>query len=677
VTTGPRLRPELLEAVEVVPHAWITLADGTRLGARLWLPLDARTRPVPAVLEYLPYRKGEGTATGDHLQMTYLAAHGLAAVRVDMRGTGDSDGILLDEYLAQEQDDAEEVIAWIAAQPWCDGAVGMTGGSWGGFNSLQVAARRPPALRAIMSFFASDDRYADDVHYRGGCVIGMDMLQWATCMLAFNAKPPDPAIVGDGWMERWLDRLERTPPYIEAWLSHQRRDAYWQHGSVCEDYAAITCPVYAVGGWTDGYSDAVPRLLEHLNVPRRGLIGPWGHVDPVSGTPGPPAPIYQEMVRWFRHHLCGDDNGVMDGPTLRVFVQEWTVPAARVATRPGRWLGLASWPDPAISRRTFVLGDGSLGAAIIGRSEHVLRGVQACGLDSGAWCADGHSDDLPPDQRGEDGRSLCFDSRPLPAPLELVGTAEAVLTLASDRPQALVCVRLCEVAPDGASLLVTRGQLNLTHRSSHAEPEPLEPGQRSTVRIPLDAIAYRFAAGSRLRVAVSPTYWPLAWPSPEPVTLTLVADGSSLIELPVREPSAEDVDGALPGEPETPPPLESETLRAGVGRRVVTHDLSQRRSELLFDWDLGGLFRLPGGIESEDTARACYSVIDDDPLSARVECEGSATIARGDWRTRVEATGTMTSTATHFHVTTALDAYLGEARVWARAWSFAFERDNV
>jgi putative CocE/NonD family hydrolase len=672
---APRVRQDL-PPVEVISHTFVELSDGCRLGARIWLPEGARERPVPAVLELLPYRKNEGTAVGDHRQMVYLAAHGIAGIRIDQRGTGDSDGVLEDEYLAQEQDDAVEAIAWIAAQPWCSGAVGMTGGSWGGFNSLQVAARRPPALKAIAAFYASDDRYADDVHYRGGCVLAMDMLQWATCMLAFNAKPPDPANVGGEWRERWLRRLDETPPFIEPWLTHQRRDAYWRHGSVCEDYAAIACPVLAVGGWVDGYTDAVPRLLEHLQVPRRGIIGPWGHVDALDGTPGPNVGMLQELVRWFGHWLRGDENGAMDGPMLRTLVQEWNDPATRLDERPGRWVGVARWPDPECRHSALGLGDGRLGPMDPRPSTHVVRGLQATGLDSGAWCADGHSDDLPPDQRADDGRSLTFDSEPLTGAFEILGTCVAVLELESNRPQALVALRLCEVAPDGRSLLVARGCLNLTHRDSHAEPEPLQPGQRYVMRVPFDAAGHRFQAGSRLRLSVSPTSWPLAWPSPEPVTLTLHCDGTSRLELPTRVPSAEA--SVTFDEPEEPPPLPYETLRGVVGRRVVSHDLHTGRSELAFEWDMGGLFRLDeDGVESEDAATARYSIVEGDPLSARVECEGRAIVGRGDWRTRVEVTGLMTSTAQEFHVTQALDAYEGETRVFARTWSFTFPRDNV
>ena len=218
--------------------------------------------------------------------MGWFAGHGYAGVRVDIRGTGNSGGIIEDEYSEQEQLDGLEVIAWLAAQPWCDGQVGIVGTSWSGFNGLQLAARTPPALRAVVSFYASDDRYADDVHYRGGLVIPMDMAQWANCMLSWNALPPDPRSPAPPGASSGASASSGRPISSSAWLGHQLRDDYWRHGSACEGYAGIRCPVMAVGGWTDGYTDAVLRLLEHLDVPRRGLIGPWGHNDPVHGVPG-------------------------------------------------------------------------------------------------------------------------------------------------------------------------------------------------------------------------------------------------------------------------------------------------------------------------------------------------------------------------------------------------------
>jgi predicted acyl esterase len=611
----------------------------------LWLPDSAE--PVPALLEYLPYRKGDAFAARDNRHHAYFAEHGYAGVRVDLRGSGDSDGLLRDEYLPQEQDDALGVIAWLAQQPWCSGAVGMLGISWGGFNALQVAARRPPALKAIVTMCSTDDRYADDVHYKGGCVLGVDMLQWAATMLTLCAMPPDPAAVGDGWRDTWLARLDGLEPMIAPWLSHQRRDAYWQQGSVCEDYGAIQAAVYAVGGWADGYSNAVPRLVAGLTAPCKGLIGPWAHAFPQDAVPGPSIGFLQECVRWFDHWLKGADNDAMAGPKLRVWLQEPVAPAGHHAERPGRWV---SWGET--ETKTFAL-DGP----------HRHRSPEAAGEDAGAWCPDGGQGDWPPDQRAEDGRALSF-SWPLTERLEILGFPEAELDLEVDRPVALLAVRLCDVAPEGPSLLVTRGLLNLT---------PLEPGRRFTVRIELDAIAQAVPAGHALRLAVSTIYWPWAWPSPEPATLTL--HGGSL-RVPVRAPRHE----ALPdfGPPEQAEPLPQETLKPGVTNRTQTYDLATGTREIRFEWDVGGHRRLiEAGTEMEDTNVTTYRITDGDPLSAEVHVTCMSALGRGDWRTRVETESRMTSTATEFLVSQRADAYAGDERIRSRAWELRFPREGV
>ena len=279
------------------------MLDGCRLAARIWLPENAEQQPVPAILEYIPYRKNDGTALRDSLYHPYFAGHGYAAMRVDMRGSGDSEGVMLDEYLQQELDDAVSVIAWLAQQPWCDGSVGMMGKSWGGFNSLQVAALQPRELKAIITVCSSDDRYADDVHYKGGCVLTTDMLGWSTTMLAWNARPPDPDVLGENWRKSWLERLEQTPLLVRQWLNHPHRDDYWKHGSIREDFSKVQCAVYAVGGWADPYSNAIPRMLSGLTCPRKALIGPWAHEYPQRALPGPQIGFVQECLRWWDYWL--------------------------------------------------------------------------------------------------------------------------------------------------------------------------------------------------------------------------------------------------------------------------------------------------------------------------------------------------------------------------------------
>ena len=662
---------------EVRSGLFITLKDGTRLAARVWLPDDAEANPVPAVLEYLPYRLNDGTAAGDHQQMTWFAGHGYAGIRVDIRGTGESEGICPDEYTPQEQADCLEVIEWIASQPWCTGAVGMMGYSWSGFNCLQVAALQPPALKAIASCYASDDRYADDVHYRGGLVIPMDMVHWSTCMLGWQARPPDPEVVGERWREMWLERLDQ-PPWIEHWLAHQQRDAYWQQGSVSDDYSKITCPVMCVAGWTDGYTDAALRLMEGLSVPRRALIGPWGHNDPVHGAPGPAVGILSELVRWWDRWLKDTENGVDEEPMVVAWMQESVPPAATLEDRPGRWVGEQEWPTEHIQPRTLLLGDRTLTIAAEGREGWLTVGsVQTVGVDGGAWCADARSADLPLDQRGDDARSLSFTSAPLVDAVEILGLPEARLTLRVDRPVAMVSARLCEVRPDGSSLLVSRGQLNLCQRESRVKPSNVPVGEELEVTVTMDSIAHRFHAGSRIRLSVSPCYWPLAWPSPREATLELLYGTGAALVLPVRAPAAADEGMRMPDPPAEPAPLEVETVRAGSpGGRTITHDLGARSTRLEFDWAMGGLQKLPNGMLYEDTSVARYWITDGDPLSARVLVENTAASGRGDWKVDIRAVGEMTSTATHFVVTSTLDVYEGNTRIAARTWTHEFPRDH-
>ena len=674
-----RIVRELPEAVRVVRHAWIPMRDGVRLSARLWLPASSDTAPVPAILEYIPYRKDDHTLPSDDPRHRYWAGHGYASVRVDLRGSGDSEGILMGEYLAEEQDDAEDVLAWLAEQPWCNGRVGMIGISWGGFNGLQVAARRPPQLGCVISLCSTDDRYADDVHYMGGALLGIDMLAWASTMLAYNARPPDPEIVGEErWREMWLRRLHETPPWIEDWVSHQRRDAFWKHGSVCEDYDALRVPVYMVGGWNDAYTNAIPRFLEGYGGQRKGLIGPWSHNYPEAGTPGPAIGFLQETLRWFDHWLRDRETGIMDEPQLRVWLQEWAPPSPRHAQRDGRWVTEPGWPSPNTEVLALPLGERGLGLADTADAALRCYGHESHGADAGNWCPYGAAADEPPDQREEDGRTRCLDSEPLAERLELLGRPTAVLELTADQPLAVVAVRLCDVAPDGSSLLLTRGFLNLTHRDSHEHPEPVPVGERLTVRVELNALGQAIPAGHRLRLSISPGYWPWIWPSPEPVQLLLHTAGESRLELPVRPAIAGEAQPPPFGEPETGAPLPVEaipgTVRAGI---QSWRDVAPGRIEMRVYRDNPAERIVESGIEIEHLMDDMYSIVVGDPLSARAVSRSSTSVARGAWRTRVEATSTMTASGGAFLVTTQVEAYEGETRVFARSTERSIPRDLV
>ena len=347
------------ESVTIRDHVVIRMKDGVELSARIWLPACAHSTPVPAILEYIPYRKRFGSAARDEMTHGYLSGHGYACVRVDIRGSGESEGVLTDEYLPQELADGVAILDWIAAQPWCDGNIGMMGISWGGFNALQVAALRPKPLKAVMAASATDDRYADDVHHMGGCLLG-DNLSWASVMFAYNSMPPDPALVGDKWRRMWFDRLDGSGFWLEQWMRHQRRDAYWRHASICENYADVNVPVMTVSGWADGYTNAVFRMLEKLDVPRKGLVGPWAHTYPHLGSPGPAIDFLQYLKRWWDHWLLGIDTGIMDEPMLTAWMQDSEPPTTSYAERLGRWVSEPSWPSPNVAARRFALREGRL-----------------------------------------------------------------------------------------------------------------------------------------------------------------------------------------------------------------------------------------------------------------------------------------------------------------------------
>ncbi len=671
---APAERPDLTRGVRVIDPAWIELSDGTRLCARVWLPED--DEPVPAVLEYLPYRKDDVTAADDAMHHAYFAACGYAGVRVDIRGSGDSGGVLTDEYSQQEGDDALEVLTWIAAQPWCSGKVGMMGISWGGFNSLQVAARRPPELAAIITACSTDDRYDNDVHYLGGVPLGYYLLPWASVMLAFNARPPDPAIVGDAWRSMWMKRLEGNVDLIELWLRHQRRDDYWRHGSVGESYGDIQVPVLAVSGWADAYVDAVFRLLANLDVPRKGLVGPWGHMWPEIGRPGPEIGFLQECVRWWDEHLKGRDTGIMDEPMLRAWMQEPVAPAADYDERPGRWVAEASWPARAEEPLALVLDAEGLTAAPTGDGELVHTSPQTVGLDAGAWCAYGNPADIPVDQRRDDARSVTFDSAPVAERFELLGQPIVTLRLSADRPRAFVAARLCDVAPDGASTIITRGFLNLCHPDDHEHARDVPVGEPIDVRIEMKSVAYAVPAGHTVRLALSTSYWPWLWPSPAPVALTVHTGGASTLELPVRTPHA--LDDTLPplGPPEIAPRLAVEILDPARPRHEVTEDVVAGTTTFVMSRRFAGARRFPSGLEYRDDDPITFTITGEDPLSMTVECRRRIQVSRGEeWSTRIEVLATMTSDATDYHVSTVCEAFEGDELVHTRTSSASIARD--
>lgn len=668
------------EQVTVRDHVVIRMSDGCELSARIWLPDRAHAQAVPAVLEYIPYRKRFGTAPRDEMTHGYLSGHGYACIRVDIRGSGESEGVLKDEYAPQELQDGVEIIDWIAEQPWCDGNVGMMGISWGGFNALQIAALRPKPLKAIMAASATDDRYADDIHQMGGCLLG-DNLSWASVMFAYNSLPPDPALVGDKWRQMWFDRLEGSGFWLEKWLRHQRRDAYWRHGSICEDYSDIRIPVMTVSGWADGYTNAVFRMLEKLDVPRRGLVGPWAHTYPHLGKPGPAIDFLNELKGWWDHWLKGEENGAMDGPQLLAWMQDSEPPTTIYSERPGRWVGEDSWPSPRIEPRRFALREGRLPdfgeAPPCKPPRQKIQSPISLGLFAGKWCSYAAGPDLAHDQRQEDGGALVFETRKLDAPIEILGAAKLKLAVTVDKPVAMVAARLSDVLPDGSATRFTYGLLNLTHRDSRENPEPMTPGEPETIELMLNHIGQVIPAGHRLRLSISTSYWPLAWPPPEPVFLTLHFEGSEL-EIPVRPPREADAAIGSLGEPHAAPPNPRELLDPENHNWLVHRDLATDTSELEVIDNRGRHRHAHTGLIVGTRAVERYRAHVNDFDSVVGETEWHRSLAREDgWNIRTETRTKMTSDAEQFYLQGDIDAYERGNRVFCRTWRYAIPRDLV
>jgi putative CocE/NonD family hydrolase len=656
------------------------MRDGVRLASRIRLPKDAEAAPVPAILELLPYRQADRMRDRDEPMHAYLAGHGYASVRVDVRGTGDSEGVLLDEYHPREIEDAVEILRWMRAQPWCTGDVGMMGISWGGFNALQVAAKRPEGLRAIVSICASDDRYADDAHYMGGCLLNENLV-WGSSLFTLEALPPDPRVWGERWREMWRERLEGSTLFPERWLRHPHRDAYWKQGSVSQDYDAIDCPVFAVGGWADGYTNAVPRLVSNLRVPRKGLVGPWAHAYPHLASPGPAIGFLQELRRWWDRWLLGIENGIMDEPVYRVYLPEPEAPSRRGPTVPGRWVAEEEWPSPRIQPRSLFLGDGCLLDREAGVTVFMLSSPATTGAASGSWCPFGSPEELPADQRPDDARSLVFDSETLTERIEILGGCELLLRIAADSPGGLIAARIEDVFPDGESLRVTYGLLDLAHRDGAEVPTALVPGKIYDVTLRFKEAAHAFLPGHRLRLAFSTAYWPVAWPSPWRVTLSVHAR-RSVLRLPVRPPRTGDWDLRPFDDPESGPEL----LVTELHRRTTETTVSEN--------DEGGvIYRVAsevteeGGpaltriedtrIEHGHSSVEEFSIADSDPLSAKAEIVHDAIFRRDDWSTRVRTRLRMNADARDFHLEAELEAFEGGRRIHHRQQSISVPRDGV
>jgi len=674
VSMTMKIKTEFPYEVVEHPDMGITMSDGCRLSARVWMPVKAEQEPMPVILEHLPYRKRDGTIVRDQFTHPWFAGHGYVCIRTDIRGNGESEGLMKDEYSQQELADAREIIEWAAGQSWCNGNVGMIGISWGGFNGLQLAYMQPDALKAVVTVCSTVDRYADDIHYKGGCLLG-ENFGWASNMLSYSSRPPDPALVGeDRWLAMWQHRLETVEFDLSTWLRHQHRDDYWKHGSVCEDYSRITAAVLTVGGWHDGYRNTISHLVENLDSPVKGIVGPWIHKYPHYAAPAPAIGFLQECKRWWDRYLKDIDNGVEKEPAYRTYLMDSVKPKRWLDKRPGRWIAEDQWPSANINYTRFYLdADDSL-SSTPGKTNAVISSPQNCGASAGEYFPFAFSDELPDEQSDDDKGSLCYTSDALQSSLDLVGAPSVALSLIPDSTNAQIAVRLLDIRPDGQSALVTYGVLNLTHIHSHEHPNALLPGHQIDFKITLDQIACHIPAGHKLRIALSNAYWPTIWPSPVKTKLNVLA---GTLELPVRNPSDKTTDEISFEPPEGATHWQPVEIRPAAYQRTMTTDSSTGVVTISISNDFGENEDTVHGLISGEKLQELWSIHPDDPLSAKVSTHWEQTGGRPQsmWKTEVKTS--MHSDETTFYFEAELTATLNGKSYFDKSFKDEVPRDLV
>jgi len=644
-------------------HRFLEMDDGVRIALSLHLP--DTPPPWPVVFEARPYRKDDfSDATAIYRRL--CDEGGLAVCRADVRGTGTSEGVAEDEYTEREFRDHVATIGWLSDQDWSNGSVGMYGTSYSGFNSLQVAALRPPALKAIIPIYATDRRYTDDVHYGGGARRGIDFLDYPAYMVALNALPPVPSVYGDGWREEWLRRIEANEPWELAWLEHQNEDNYWRHGSVFFDYEAIEAATLVIAGHADGYRNMALRAFERLQGPKKILFGPWSHMSPRLSMPGPRIDHVPVMIAWWNRWLGGDASVDVE-PPISIFVRRWTDPEPDTDAYVGEWRAEPEWPPARLADDRRPLGSAAASAQTAAgeTAEMDLLEIRGdVGVTSSIWCAGALPFGVPWDQRPDEAFSLVYDW-PVTEEIEIMGHPRVELSVAATVPVAFVSAKLCDVAPDGRSAMVTRGILNLAHRDSHERPEPIPVGEPVAASIELDATSYVFAPGHTIRLDLAGSDFPSSWPPPFTGAIEIDRAGSTLV-LPV-----------LHGRPVLPPPVFLPGApEASLPERVrweIRDDVLARERAVVIDH--GGVRGLNGLAESSDRYWGEIGVRSHEPGHCVATAGASLELGWGEVSVRNESRATLRSDPETWHLTIELEVFEGDERIAERRWEQTTPRD--
>jgi uncharacterized protein len=646
-------------------QAWIPMPDGVRLSATLYMPDNAKPgEKFPALLEYLPYRKDDATAARDYPIHTYFASRGYVSARVDIRGFGTSEGAPTDrEYSQQEQLDGEQVIGWLASQPWSNGKVGMFGISWGGFNSIQMAMRRPPALKAILAIDATEALFHDDIHYIDG-LMHFDEFELNMDLAPGMTGAPDYALD-----EKTLGPRFDSPPWSLLYLKHQRDGDFW-HGPV-RPLSEIKIPCFLIGGLLDGYRDSIPRMFEQVRAPLKAIIGPWNHTFPNDADPGPQLEWRDQAVRWWDYWLKNRNTGIMDGGAVAVYMRSWHPPDPHLKNVPGTWRSEPTWPPQNVYKTSLYLYDAhalSTDPAKAGSNE--LRYVPSIGVEAGFWWGE-----LLPDQRPTDAFSLTYDSAPLKEDLTVLGRPHALLRASSSAPLADWFARLSDVAPDGTVTLVTGAGLSGAQRESSSDPKDLEPNKTYPLDVEMHLTTWTFPRGHRIRLAVSNALWPMVWPTPYAMTTSLQLGGSegSRLVLPLVPPS-------VYAEPQFSAPQPAEQRKdiqaAGFpwpGEWKTERD--ELAGKTTVRWNGKSEETYPWGKET-DLEALTYETDDNHPESSAVHGEAEIVMASKDktltWRGHL----TLTSDAKNFYYKYVRELYQDGKILKQKTWEETVARDH-
>lgn len=648
-----------------VRHIMIPTRDGTRLSANVFQP--ATDRRVPCVVEYTPYRKDDLRGAARDFGSFYFAERGVAAVQLDVRGTGDSDGVVTDEYQhPQEQLDGFDALKWLAGQPWCNGRTGLWGTSYAGFTAFQIAQLQPPSLGAIAPIYATDDRYTDDMHFRGGALNGWSVIgSYALGMVTRNALPPYPELT-ENWKRLWDLRLERNEPWLIRWIEKQVDGPYWR-STLGRMYDRIRVPTLIIGGWADFYVNASVRWMQHLSVPKKLIMGPWPHTPPDAATPGPRVDFLHEIARWWKQWLHDEADDIEDEPPITVFIQTYRRPDAPADLAPGFWRFEEALPPLRMRERSWFLGDKGLSDTVPAR-EHVAEGehIPSVGL------ADLRVSSTWGDQKANEELSIVYTSEPLTQETEILGFPRLTLYASATTETAFVAARLCDVAPDGASTLVSKGLLNAARRNGMDHPEALVPGEIYRLAIDLDAISWVFPREHRIRLAISGADFPEVWPAPSAAVLRVFGGAShpSLLTLPVVPAER------ISSQPLLQPPVPRrsqfqhivEPTRTSISPGTSSRSVTARR-------ELKEAVRHPDGITT---------ITSEHQTEMRVSAQKPAEAIATGWdrktlqRPGLDVTSTaiaeLRSDAATFFLDLSLDVTLNGAPYWGRRWTRAIPR---